>query len=655
MSGLYLNYCFCSLSNTDSDVYSIDYVNHEQLHNLRKTYNNVCFYRSGNVIFFWSDNNEDIDVAQKHSAIKVSINSIEYPSIIDKMIENKIYNLFLATGQYDLYFERYSNNLVVRKKSPIYMTEALSVYKGAKVSIYHFSQNEKIFFGFSISNNLDYVFHWTKKDFASHNIDCGGLFETKSGKIAANTRALSRYIEATGLSNEFDRIKFDSENKKLQFEFTRQVIDWLKKHLIGQLYGNIFITDCFINYLPYDEVFENETISPPKKYYANEQIISGLPSAALEKVGPYTAVSNDTKRTITIVASKENEGTLNVFTKQLETRMNKLFRIYLKYEYKWVENENVSSFGDAILPINARNSDLVVLVVKKDYRSMNPALSPYYHCKAKLIGQEVPTQCICIETLKHINDFILNNISLNIYAKLGGTAWGIEKKDTSKRELIIGIGSTVNYNKQQVISIANVFDNSGVYLAGACNPIVEVEKYPQELEKLINELFETLLLGEKNVHLIFHIYKSVSKKAEIRALEKVIARYKDVNISYAFVHLNYGHNFRLYNNDGRDNLKKGQYIRLNSLDSLVVVNDKGSIPLRITIDKRSSFKDIYYISQQAFFFSHLSERSFMPSKKPITILYPSIMANLIEKLKIVEKWDYDKLRVKGVTEKLWFL
>lgn len=161
--------------------------------------------------------------------------------------------------------------------------------------------------------------------------------------------------------------------------------------------------------------------------------------------------------------------------------------------------------------------------------------------------------------------------------------------------------------------------------------------------------------GEKNVHLIFHIYKSVGKKAEIRALEKVIARYKDVNISYAFVHLNYGHNFRLYNNDGRDNLKKGQYIRLNSLDSLVVVNDKGSIPLRITINKRSSFKDIYYISQQAFFFSHLSERSFMPSKKPITILYPSIMANLIEKLKIVEKWDYDKLRVKGVTEKLWFL
>ena len=206
-----------------------------------------------------------------------------------------------------------------------------------------------------------------------------------------------------------------------------------------------------------------------------------------------------------------------------------------------------------------------------------------------------------------------------------------------------------------MISIANVFDNSGVYLAGACNPIANIENYPKELEKLIIELFETLLVGEKEVHLIFHIYKSVGKNKEVYALERVLERYSSINISYAFVHLNYGHNFRLYFNDGKDNLRKGQFIRLNQMESLLVVNDSSSIPLKITIDKHSNFKDVFYISQQAFCFAHLSERSFMPSKKPITILYPSIMANLIEKLKIVEKWDYDKLRVKGVTEKLWFL
>ena len=36
-------------------------------------------------------------------------------------------------------------------------------------------------------------------------------------------------------------------------------------------------------------------------------------------------------------------------------------------------------------------------------------------------------------------------------------------------------------------------------------------------------------------------------------------------------------------------------------------------------------------------------------------MYPSIMAGLIEKLKQVDNWDDNKLKVKGVTEKLWFL
>ena len=655
MSGLYLNYCFCKMSDSDTDVYSIDYQDHDQLLTLRKEYTNMCFYRSGNVIYFWSPKGDEASLAKKFSAVKVNINPTEYPSIVSKMLEVKIYELFNSTNSYELYYEKYSHNLVAKKKTPIYKDDALSVYKCAKVSAYYFQQDDKLYFGFSVSSNLDYAFSWNKKDFISNNIDAGGLFENKSGTVAANTRAITRYKEAKGLEDKLDSLKKDTESKPQQFSFAKKVIDWLQKNLVGQLYGNISIIECINNYFPYDKLFENEIIAAPKKYYANEQVVSGMPSSALEKVGPYTAVSNITARNITLVASKEHEGTLNVFSAQLATKMKKLFKIDLNYNYCWVEKENVQAFGEAILPLNSKNSDLVIFVVKNDYRYMEPTQSPYYHCKAKLIGQEVPTQCICIETIKRINDFILGNISLNIYAKLGGTAWGIEKKDTTKRELIIGIGSTVNFSKQQVISIANVFDNSGVYLAGACNPIVEIKNYPEELEKLINELFDTILVGETDVHLIFHIYKSVSKNKEIRALEKVLNRYKHVNISYAFVHLNYGHNFRIYSNDGKNDLRKGQYIRLNSLESLLVVNDNSPIPLRVTIDKRSSFKDIYYISQQAFFFSHLSERSFKPSKKPITILYPSIMANLIEKLKFVEKWDYDKLRVKGVTEKLWFL
>lgn len=82
---------------------------------------------------------------------------------------------------------------------------------------------------FSVSSNLDYCFNWTQRDFANHNIDCGGLFENKSGTVAANTRALTRYKEARGLSHKLDKIKLDAENKAKQFSFTKKLLVGYKR------------------------------------------------------------------------------------------------------------------------------------------------------------------------------------------------------------------------------------------------------------------------------------------------------------------------------------------------------------------------------------------------------------------------------------------
>lgn len=163
MSGLYLNYCFCSLTDSDTDVFSIDYINHEQLSSLRKEYKDICFYRSGNAIYFWSLKNSDNVLAESLSTVKVNINPTEYPSVVSKMLENRIYDLFKTTEAYDLYYEKYSHNLVAKKKSPIYKDDALCVFQCAKVSTYFFRQDDKIHFGFSVSSNLDYCFNWTKE------------------------------------------------------------------------------------------------------------------------------------------------------------------------------------------------------------------------------------------------------------------------------------------------------------------------------------------------------------------------------------------------------------------------------------------------------------------------------------------------------------
>ena len=107
------------MTDSDTDVYSIDYQDHDQLLTLRKEYTNMCFYRSGNVIYFWSPKGDEASLAKKFSAVKVNINPTEYPSIVSKMLEVKIYELFNSTNSYELYYEKYSHNLVAKKKTPI--------------------------------------------------------------------------------------------------------------------------------------------------------------------------------------------------------------------------------------------------------------------------------------------------------------------------------------------------------------------------------------------------------------------------------------------------------------------------------------------------------------------------------------------------------
>ena len=262
------------------------------------------------------------------------------------------------------------------------------------------------------------------------------------------------------------------------------------------------------------------------------------------------------------------------------------------------------------------NIDLALIVVSETHWSLPVEKSPYYFCKAKYIGQGIPTQVVQIEKIKSSNlEYIVRNLSLSIYAKLGGTPWGIEKTEHLKKEFIIGIGSTVNEQKKTVMGIANIFDFTGKYFVGECVPLSGFDDYADKLEELLYEQLKELI-GEYSdeVRLIFHIFKSPSNRYELKALSNVINRLNGKEIKYAFVHVGYGHNFRLFNNDGKENVNKGFYINISENEALISFVDKSSVPLRITVDKRSNFIDVYHLAKQIYWFSHLSCRSYMPAK-----------------------------------------
>ena len=167
----------------------------------------------------------------------------------------------------------------------------------------------------------------------------------------------------------------------------------------------------------------------------------------------------------------------------------------------------------------------------------------------------------------------LNNLSLNIYAKIGGTAWTIEKEERRKEELVIGIGSTTDKDGRLVMGLAQIFHSDGRYLVGDCVPLSTFDNYAANLQKYLEDNLEKVINDHINkqleFRLIFHMFKSPSIRNEIKAVNETIKKFSQLTFKYALVHLGYGHNFRLFANDGKGKIPKGTFIKLDEYTALL--------------------------------------------------------------------------------------
>jgi hypothetical protein len=77
-------------------------------------------------------------------------------------------------------------------------------------------------------------------------------------------------------------------------------------------------------------------------------------------------------------------------------------------------------------------------------------------------------------------------------------------------------------------------------------------------------------------------------------------------------------------------------------------------PLRITLDKRSTFTDVDYLTQQLYLLSFMSVRSLNPGIAPVTVSYAERLAQLTAHLRGVQQWTVELIQQK-LGRKLWFI
>lgn len=664
MSGLFLNFYQVEIPTKIISIDSIEYntyASKEAFISLKEKFPRLSFYRDDDKILIWKkDNNSELP--EKTNLINIDFN--EKAKVLSKIIERSIIDFVEAKG-YKLFKNKHSNSWEIISLKDILNNsiEGLTLNRIVHFSTCFFFKESKLLLGFSLSTSLKNSFTWNKADFEKYGIDITGL-KGDEERIFANKQSLKRFLETRGATSKYDQIEIEENKNAKAFSVIDNFYKWLdnNKTEIKLPYG-LSINSISKKYLPFeDELIKSEIISKPQRYfYSNRKNTQGLKyyDQMVQTYQPYSLELYKNKQiNIGIICPSEYQGETEGFIKKTEAKLKEVFHFNsLNFHFKTIASKDLDSYKEVLYDDALLKCDLIYVIVNEAQEKLAPSNSPYYVCKAKFIGNGIPTQDVQIETIRqNLNAFTMTNIALNSYAKLGGTAWTIEKEDKLKDELVIGIGSTLSENGQFVLGIAQVFHNDGRYMTGNCSPLSTFDNYAENLEA---HLFKTLkpLVDEMSksgtFRLIFHLFKSASEKYEIKAINALKDKLADYNFEFALVHLAYGHNFRLYYNDGNYEVNQGTYIQLSKHSALLHFVSKSDLPLKIDLDKRSTFTSLFYIAKQVYWFSHLSHRSYVPSKRTVTIMYPSLMARMTEELKKVDGWDYERL--KAVSEKLWFI
>jgi argonaute-like protein implicated in RNA metabolism and viral defense len=281
-------------------------------------------------------------------------------------------------------------------------------------------------------------------------------------------------------------------------------------------------------------------------------------------------------------------------------------------------------------------------------------------------------------------DFILSNIALASYAKLGGTPWHLKVNNPMAHELVVGLGSASISDsrlgaRQRIVGITTLFTSEGRYLLGNMSNAVPFEEYGKAVVEMLTGAIERARLDMNwqkgdEVRLIFHSFKPL-KDAEADAVKAVAKSLKDYHVDFAFLHIAQEHDTVIFDSDsagiksytgvwkGEFSPKRGTYLTLNKFKTILSLTGGREIkkptdglpyPVLLNLHRCSTFTDMKYLTEQVYTFAGHSWRSFDMARMPVTIVYSQLIARLLGRLGALPHFSVDSIH--GRLNRLrWFL
>ena len=434
------------------------------------------------------------------------------------------------------------------------------------------------------------------------------------------------------------------------------------------------------------------------------------PDQGLSNYGPYDSATFDVKTpNVLCICNRSNRGNFTKFLSNLKDGMpqSRYFQKGLQKKYdlqdvifnvRETQNYSVEDYFQSISGYDENKPHLAIIEIPGSFKHHIEYATIYYQIKAKLLSLEIPVQFVTSEIINNHNEYILNSLALQIYAKMGGTPWVLPSQRSVDKEIIIGIGHSWLRRNQysgaeqnRVVGITTFMSSDGQYLLGDKVKDVAFENYFDELLKSLKQSIERLSTEQgwsegNTVRLIFHIFKPI-KNTEFDVISQLVKDITQFKIKFAFVTISNVHPNLIFdvNQPGvskyGSSMVKGQYIpnrgsnifldersclvQMFGANELKTSKQGISKPVLITIRTPKGnydstdlndllFYDLGYITQQIFSFTYLSWRSFLPGEEPATMKYSNLISNLLGKMRNVPNWDADRLNY-GLKTKKWFL
>jgi len=343
---------------------------------------------------------------------------------------------------------------------------------------------------------------------------------------------------------------------------------------------------------------------------------------------------------------------------------SQLFRVDLTFDSAHEEVirglEDKQEYQRAASRLARANCDLVFIV------GIRPDSGIYQACKETLLLNGVPCQVLATKRFNYPNQrpWILGNLSLASYAKVGGTPWVVADPQ-ARRELVMGVSRAKDAENRYVVGFVTLFNQDGDFLfLNAQTPVVEWSDYLGNLERMVVEAYHDYQQGfGAPESLVVHFHKRPGE-GEVEAVEQAL-RNLGVAIPFALLHLNEYSLFRAFDTAHSTYVPPtGLQVDLSRRRALLLLDglEQGKRNRRgvpnvwdVSMDRRSTLEveEFPRLVQQIQRFARVNWRGFNARSTPVTMNYAKLICDLVLEIGL---GSWSNIITNGrLRDKAWFL